>query len=100
MSRRKIKIYFLIIVFLVAIAATILSFTFWSMCASPVPRSTMDKIKLGMSKETVQSILGQPYKIYKINKGEEWIYGHDLKWQHFSVYFSEGGTVKGKEYDR
>ncbi len=92
---------------LILIALVIIPFScfvylpYWVMESPPVKQSAADRVKVGLSKAEVRSILGEPSQTHMYDEGREnWVYSHKFQWQYYTVYFSEDGKVIDSELDR
>jgi outer membrane protein assembly factor BamE (lipoprotein component of BamABCDE complex) len=97
-TMKKILIRMLAAIGTVAICG--IAFIAWAMFAPPVPTSRFEKIELGMTKEQVRDILGEPLNASKADDGSEWWVYARMTWSLLDVKFSPEGKLIECEVDR
>ena len=72
--------------------------SYWVMESLPVSERALERVRPGMSKDSVREILGAPSSVGKGKTQEVWTYS-GWCWAHVYVYFAEG-TVTDTEIDK
>lgn len=89
---------------LLLVAALGIFVVFWNFNRAAFPLKKLDLLKVGMTSNEVELILGSPcsHWIRTNSVGEvyfEWTYARRLSWPIVHVYFDSGGMLERFAYD-
>jgi hypothetical protein len=79
------------------VAAAICAVVAFVLFTGPISREEFNRIRLGMTQEDVQSILGKPDRTQQLGRGESWGYRrYWIDWSkedHYVLHFNSRGIV-------
>jgi outer membrane protein assembly factor BamE (lipoprotein component of BamABCDE complex) len=79
--------------------AALVGCSIWCMQAPAIPYSTMDKLRIGMNRNEVVALLGEPGSKFAESDGSQrWVYSR-MTWAMYKVWVGSDGTVVRLEHD-
>ncbi len=76
------------------IQAAFLVFTRWCLHSPAVPEEKLNQLRLGMTREEVDRLLGKPFREVLVRDRPEWHYGHRLKSHQLRLQFGTDGRLR------